>query len=62
MNICGLSKDTKLFLDYKAKKEKENQILLDKIKEDVNLDETFENESEKSEKSDSQTKIILIDK
>ena len=49
VNICGLSKDTKLFLDYKAKKEKENQILLDKIKEDVNLDETFENESEKSE-------------
>ena len=42
VNICGLSKDTKLFLDYKAKKEKEDQILLENIKEDVNLDETFE--------------------
>ena len=42
MNICGLSKDTKLFLDYQAKKEKEDLILFENIKEDVNLDETFE--------------------
>ena len=43
VNICGLSKDTKLFLDYQAKKEKEDLILFENIKEDVNLDETFEN-------------------
>ena len=43
VNICGLSKDTKLFLDYQAKKEKEDLILFEKINEDVNLDETFEN-------------------
>jgi hypothetical protein len=49
VNICGLSKDTKLFLDYKAKKEKEDQILLENIKEDINLDETWENKNEKSD-------------
>ena len=43
MNICGLSKDTQLFLDYKAKKEKEDLIQLEDVKEDANLDETFEN-------------------
>ena len=42
VNICGLSKDTKLFLDYQAKKEKDDLIFLEKIKEDVNLEETFE--------------------
>ena len=43
VNICGLSKDTKLFLDYKAKKEKEDLILLEDVKEDANLDESCEN-------------------
>ena len=42
VNICGLCKDTKLFLDYQAKKEKDDLIFLEKINEDVNLDETFE--------------------
>ena len=37
VNICGLSKDTKLFLDYK---EKEDQFLLRDIKEDTNQDNT----------------------
>ena len=36
VNICGLSKDTKLFFDFK---EKEDQILLKDIKEDFNQDE-----------------------
>ena len=39
VNICGLSKDTKLFLDYKAKKEKEDQIPFEDIKEDYFSDE-----------------------
>ena len=43
VNVCGLSKDTQLFLDYKAKKEKEDLILLEDVKEDPNLDETFGN-------------------
>ena len=36
-------------MDYKAKKEKEDQILLENIKEDINLDETWENKDEKSD-------------
>ena len=44
MNICGLSKDTKLFLDYK---EKEDLLLTEMIDEDSNQDDT---ESKKAKK------------
>ena len=44
VNICGLSKDTKLFLDYK---EKEDLLLTEMIDEDSNQDDT---ESKKAKK------------
>ena len=36
LNICGLSKNTKLFLDYEAKKERKKE----KLNEDLELEES----------------------
>ena len=44
LNICGLSKDTKLFLDYK---EKEDLLLTEMTDEDSNQDDI---ESKKTKK------------